>query len=57
MWSGGVLSEQLSGMNPEIGPCRFLSSNSNMLCAGGWFNIKMPSYQCRKSHCGDKTIL
>ena len=23
----------------------------------GWFNIKMPSYQCRKSHCGDKTVL
>ena len=25
--------------------------------SGGWFNIKMPSYQYRKSHCGDKTIL
>ena len=24
---------------------------------GGWFNIKMISYQYRKSHCGDKTIL
>ena len=24
---------------------------------GGWFNKKIPSYQCRKSHCGDKTIL
>ena len=24
---------------------------------GHWFNIKMPSYQYRKSHCGDKTIL
>ena len=23
----------------------------------GWFNITMPSYQYRKSHCGDKTIL
>ena len=22
-----------------------------------WFNIKMTSYQYRKSHCGDKTIL
>ena len=22
-----------------------------------WFNIKMKSYQYRKSHCGDKTIL
>ena len=24
---------------------------------GGWFNIKMPSYQYRITHCGDKTIL
>ena len=24
---------------------------------GGWINIKMASYQYRKSHCGDKTIL
>ena len=24
---------------------------------GAWINIKMPSYQYRKSHCGDKTIL
>ena len=24
---------------------------------GHWFNIKMSSYQYRKSHCGDKTIL
>ena len=24
---------------------------------GGWFNIKKSSYQYRKSHCGDKTIL
>ena len=23
----------------------------------GWFNIKMSSYQYRKSHCGDKTLL
>ena len=25
--------------------------------SGGWFNIKMSSYQYRKSHCGDKMIL
>ena len=24
---------------------------------GPWFNIKMSSYQCRKSHCGDKTVV
>ena len=26
-------------------------------CPGPWFNIKMWSYQYRKSHCGDKTIV
>ena len=26
-------------------------------CPGPWFNIKMSSYQYRKSHCEDKTIL
>ena len=25
--------------------------------AGHWFNIKITSYQYKKSHCGDKTIL
>ena len=25
--------------------------------AGPWFNIKMSSYQYRKSHCGDKTVV
>ena len=28
-----------------------------MVSPGCWFNIKMSSYQYRKSHCGDKTIL
>ena len=27
------------------------------ILSGPWFNIKMTSYQFRKSHCGDKTIL
>ena len=27
------------------------------LWSGGWFNIKKPSYQYRKSHCGDKTVV
>ena len=25
--------------------------------SGPWFNIKMQSYQCMKSHCGDKTVV
>ena len=24
---------------------------------GPWYNIKMPSYQYRKCHCGDKTVV
>ena len=27
------------------------------LNSGAWFNIKIPSYQYRKSHCGDKTVV
>ena len=35
------------------------TNNSWGVCLypGPWFNIKMLSYQYRKSHCGDKTIL
>ena len=29
----------------------------NGLSPGPWFNIKMSSYQYRKSHCGDKTVV
>ena len=32
-------------------------SNPQSWGSGGWFNIKMTSYQYRKSHCGDKKIL
>ena len=30
---------------------------SSYLWPGPWFYIKMSSYQCRKSHCGDKTVV
>ena len=33
------------------------SSSMTLRNPGSWFNIKMTSYQYRKSHCGDKTIL
>ena len=29
----------------------------SVLRTGPWFNIKMSSYQYRKSHCGDKTVV
>ena len=40
--------------------CNYLSMPSAMLgkwSPGPWFNIKMSSYQYRKSHCGDKTVV
>ena len=30
---------------------------SLVFSTGPWFNIKTPSYQYRKSHCGDKTVV
>ena len=37
--------------------CTFSSQYCYFVRPGPWFNIKMTSYQYRKSHCGDKTIL
>ena len=34
-----------------------LRSVSETTPTGPWFNIKMPSYQYRKSHCLDKTVV
>ena len=31
--------------------------NDNHQLPGPWFNIKMPSDEYRKSHCGDKTVV
>ena len=42
-------------ITPETTKVR--SSYSNMRGPGPWFNTKVPSYQYRKSHYGDKTIL
>ena len=28
-----------------------------LMISGPWFNIKMSSYQYRKSHCGDQTVV
>ena len=33
------------------------ASLSMLYIPGPWFNIKMPSYQSRKSHYGDKTVI
>ena len=39
------------------GDCGLRSLSSSSSSTGPWFNIKMTSYQYRKSHCEDKTIL
>ena len=33
------------------------SQNHNTRSSGPWFNIEMSSYQYRKYHCGDKTVV
>ena len=35
----------------------WLSHTTPASASGDWFNIKMSSYQYRKSHCGDKTVI
>ena len=52
----------ISGASSIFWHIHFIVCSSHGVCtiihpAGGWINIKMPSYQYRKSHCGDKTIL
>ena len=42
---------------PQIDPFRKFSVTIPGSPPGPWFNKKMSSYQYRKSHCGDKTIL
>ena len=37
--------------------CYTLKWHAAWVLPGPWFNIKMTSYQYRRSHCGDKTIL
>ena len=44
-----------TSMNPWS-KIRFVLILISMTPSGSWFNIKMTSYQYRKSHCGDKTV-
>ena len=40
-----------------IGSISWLAMSCFKKLPGPWFNLKMSSYQCRKSHCGDKTVV
>ena len=41
----------------QVLPSHFMESLHLIWSSGPWFNINILSYQYRKSHCGDKTIL
>ena len=41
-----------------VAPPEEITSSSKLMSeTGPWFHIKMPSYQYKKSHCGDKTAV
>ena len=44
-------------ISPALRMYDILALRKPLKHTGPWFNIKMSSYQYRKSHCGDKTIL
>ena len=46
----------IGSANGLIMSCKCVFSPGG-ITPGGWINIKMSSYQYRKSNCGDKTIL
>ena len=40
-----------------IDPYALMKVDKYFIRSRGWFNIKISSYQYRKSHCGDKTVV
>ena len=44
-------------LNLSIKLPRIIHRNQECIHPGPWFNIKMSSYQYRKCHCGDKTVV
>ena len=47
----------IRGMGPAIDSRHYYVNIYGGWQPGPWFNIKMSSYQYRKSHCGDKTVV
>ena len=45
------------GNSPNKNVCTIFILPQHWYHTGPWFNIKMSSYQYRKSHCGDKTVV
>ena len=59
-WDKWVANMQINmriNHGPTIAPFRWCYAMTVPSLSRGWLNIKMSSYQYRKSHCGDETIL
>ena len=54
LWEG---NSPVTGEFPAQRAQNNKTNNSNSKIYRDWFNMNIPSYQNRKSHCGDKTIL
>ena len=59
-----IISASMCYENDSVEPKLYQDSNSNIsykknyiIHPGFWFHIKMPSYQYKIFHCGDKMIL
>ena len=52
----GKVTNVIRHIPPPAGLFPYHKWNDCGQCSGPWFNIKMTSYQYRKSHCGDKTV-
>ena len=44
-------------INLKLGSGSIAIMQMGLIISGSWFYIKMSSYQYRKSHCGDKTVI
>ena len=60
-WISFTKGQWCGVMFPLMSACANNRINSweagELRCPGPWFNIKTSSYQYRKSHCGDKTVV
>ena len=54
---GAIWRHWATMSQPFLGRAHKLGQYCAWWYPGGWINIKTISYQYRKSHCGDKTIL
>ena len=56
-WMNKISSDLILRWVSEGYPIYYNSPQGGFYPPGPWVNIKMSSYQYRKSHCGDKTVV